>query len=50
MVFDSESADDSFSRQLKEFLTAIIQKRQPVPGGEDAYEVFKIVQKVYEKK
>lgn len=42
-------ADQSLVLELKEFVSAIKHKRDPVPSGRDAYEVLRIVEKVYKK-
>lgn len=43
-------ADHSLAKELKEFVSAIRQKRDPKPDGHDAYEALKIVQAMYEPK
>lgn len=40
-------ADNSLTRELKEFVTAIKENRQPVPSGRDGYETLRIVEKIY---
>jgi len=40
-------ADDSLALELVEFVSAIKQKRQPIPSGAEAYETLKIVEKIY---
>lgn len=40
-------ADDSLALELTEFVSAIKQKRQPIPPAMDAYETLKIVEKIY---
>lgn len=50
IIFKKEQAEDSFARQLKEFLSAISENRNTVPNGHDAYEVLKIVDKIYKNK
>lgn len=40
-------ADNSLARELKEFVTAIRENRQPVPSGRDGYETLRIVEKIY---
>ncbi len=42
-------ADDSLKLELQEFLSAIEEKRQPVPSPQDAYETLRIVEEVYEE-
>ncbi len=50
-IFDCDpNADASLERVLEEFVSAIKEKRRPNPNGEDAYEVLKIVEKVYDQK
>lgn len=50
-VFDCDpNADASLARALDEFVSAIKEKRKPSPNGKDAYEVLKIVEKVYDQK
>ena len=43
----NSNADDSLTRQLKEFIAAIKQKRSPVPAPRNAYETLKIVEEIY---
>ncbi len=43
-------ADQALVKELKEFLLAIRQRRQPKPGIQDALEVLKIVEGVYRNK
>lgn len=50
VIFKKEQAEDSFARQLREFLSAITEKRRPVPSGYDAYEVLKVIDEIYGKK
>lgn len=41
-------ADASLVKELEEFISAIKEKRQPVPSGMDAVETLKIVERVYQ--
>ncbi|MBI5413003.1 Gfo/Idh/MocA family oxidoreductase [Candidatus Peregrinibacteria bacterium] len=43
-------ADASLIKELQEFIAAIKEKRNPVPNAADAYEVLKIVEKIYGRK
>ena len=40
-------ADDSLKIMLKEFVSAVKQKRQPVPSWVDAYKTIRVVREVY---
>lgn len=42
-------ADDSLKLMLKEFLSAIKEKRNPVPSGLDAYNTLRVVEEVYKQ-
>jgi len=41
--------DKSLGRALSEFARSIRSDREPVPNGQDAYEVLKIVEKIYKR-
>lgn len=43
------NADLSLERELKEFTSAIMEKRAPVPGGVDALQTLQIVERIYSK-
>lgn len=43
-------ADISLIKELQEFISAIKEKRNPVPSAVDGYEALKIVEKIYGKK
>ena len=45
--FENEDKDLSLGRELEEFILAIQEKRDSVSSGKDAYEVLKIVEKIY---
>lgn len=49
-IFENENKEDSFQRELKDFILAIRGENKNIPTGEDAYEVLKIVEKVYKYK
>lgn len=46
MVFKNEQKEDSFVRELEAFVGAIRGKYE-IPTGKDAYEVLRIVEKIY---
>ncbi len=50
VFFKNERKEDSFARELAEFLIAIRKRRAPVPDGSAAYEALKVVKKIYAKK
>ncbi len=43
-------ADNSLVLELKEFISAIEQKRIPIPSGAEAYNTLKIIEKIYKNK
>jgi len=42
-------ADDSLKSMLKEFMSAIKEKRQPTPDWQDAYQALRVVEQVYKQ-
>lgn len=49
VVFKKERKEDSFARELAEFLNAVRKRRDPDPDGIAAYETLKVVKKIYGK-
>ena len=45
--FEKEQKSDSFTRQLGAFVAALNGKKRTIPQGGDAYEVLRIVERVY---
>ena len=41
--------NQSLVKELQEFISAIRERRAPRPSGEDAYQVLKIVERIYKK-
>lgn len=41
--------NESLKKVLSEFISSIRERRAPKPSGEDAYQVLKIVEKIYKK-
>ena len=46
IIFQNEQKEDSFARELAAFWKAV-QGKKGIPTGQDAYEVLKIVEKIY---
>lgn len=50
IIVCNPDADQALVRELKEFSSVILHRRQPQPGIQDAYEVLNIAEKVYRQK
>ncbi len=47
VIFDKETSETSLERLIAEFISAIQENREPAVSGKDAYEMLKIVEKIY---